>query len=320
MNAATEFAAAKSDLSVEIARARARFWSAYPNGEDREAAESEFSKLLLAKDWSYLSIYAPQGPHAIRAKVAAGIGGQIDGGIPEAPRTFFYAWVFKIREALGATNHMADPAMGIKEPDIIVPTPAAILRALAQKDVQDAYDAYKIARDRAEFAAVGRQQEFDDMLLKSKGPVEVAAPTIEQVGNFTNIKYGAVPENFVPTIDRHPADSLSSIGYDMQKTLPGSLYRFSITPCCYYVPNYDPTNAIHWDDALLTRKEKAYVLGCSYLTDRSNAIDYRMYWYKFRPPSADPARLRSRAPNHGMLQVGEPRDTCPATFSEATKG
>lgn len=93
-------------LSEDIEAARSRFWASYPNSGP---AERDFARLLFAKDFYYLTLFLPQGPYTQIIKNIAQ-SNKIDGGIPDGPRSFFYAYVEKVREALGAENHIPRPA------------------------------------------------------------------------------------------------------------------------------------------------------------------------------------------------------------------
>jgi hypothetical protein len=317
LRAGNELAASKGELTAFVAQARKRFWDNYPNGPEREAAEVEFSKALLAKDWTYLSLYVPQGPLSVRGKLAANLGGQVDGGIKDEARSAFYGLIFKIREGLGAKHHAPDPAMGVKDADLVFFSLDKLLSVLASNEVQQLFDQYKFVRDRAEFVAVGRQREFDEAFKKSVGSAAVAQPVLKNESGNLFVRYGVVPEEFVPPIKEALSGDVQLITYEMKKSLPGSLDRMIVTPSSNFAGNLAVAEQmIFMRDLRQSMAEKAVMLACEYRAARG--INRKDYWYKTKPPvAADAAALRAKLANHPFLKVGEPRETCPASFDEA---
>ena len=189
---------------------------------------------------------------------------------------------------------------------------------MTNKEVQELYDQYKLMRDRTEFTAVGRQQEFDQ-LFKSL-PVAIAAPTITKEGTRVHVKYAAVPEDFVPTIGETPSSDVQEIYYEMKKAIPGSLRSVRIVPCCEVYVLMPPDIRIKFNRDMMQARmvEKAFQLTCEYVSDRAGALTAKIYWYKSQPPvAADANALRSRLPNHPLLSIGDAREVCPKTFAEA---
>jgi hypothetical protein len=88
-----------ANLGERLERARARYWSAYPNGADFPAARQELENLLRSKDFYFL-----QAELTGLAAAMQMVSGTLDNGIPDAARTAFDAWVDQARKNLAATG------------------------------------------------------------------------------------------------------------------------------------------------------------------------------------------------------------------------
>lgn len=167
------FAKTKQQASIEIQGARQAFWDSYPTGANRRQAEQRFHNLLNQKDFALLAFYLPEGITP-RSHTMARLGGQIDNGLADAARPAFFEWVVALREFLGARRHYVGNNGEL--PDLVVAGPAQILAALDAEDVREKYAAYQLLRDRAEFAAVGREADFDRLLDRAKDAAAADEP------------------------------------------------------------------------------------------------------------------------------------------------
>jgi hypothetical protein len=70
--------------------------------------------------------------------------------------------------------------------------------------------------------------------------------------------------------------------------------------------------------AALARGETGYLLRCAYA---ASATETRVvpFWYLGRPEPLEPVRLRSRLPDHPILEVRSPRATCPSSLEAALR-
>jgi hypothetical protein len=59
------------------------------------------------------------------------------------------------------------------------------------------------------------------------------------------------------------------------------------------------------------------VLECTYLIANSANVDAFLFWYRERPPRAEPAALTARMEHHPLLRVGPPVAECPANVAAA---
>ncbi len=331
IESSSALARSTQNLSDEIDAARSRFWAGYPNSGP---AERDFARLLFAKDFYYLTLFLPQGPYTEIIKNIAQ-SNKIDGGIPDGPRSFFYAYVEKVREALGATNHIPAPK---KEPDLVFAIPTQVFAAHDNPEVQEAYLKYLVSRDRYEFEKAGRGADLNDILAKLRGPVQIAEPTAKRAGYGdiygTELAYTQVPEDFVPTIDlsKKMKDDDKFLTYSMKKDNPGSLIKIRVST--FFYPGLiftremsdaaysgDPSRAnsrkIIFEDADRIRKEEGALLTCTYVSNSSGTEIVRYFWYRNRVAAAEAGTLRSRLGSHPLLVVRDARDTCPPTSAEA---
>jgi hypothetical protein len=185
------------------------------------------------------------------------LGGALDKGMPEGPRSYFYQYVIKVREALGAKKHVERPSMNYpndpnkaNKPDIVMVTPQRLFAAMERPGVQAAYNDYRVSRDRAEFEAAGKLKEWEALREKARGPVAIKAPTMRAVSlgdrHGIEIAYAEVPENFVPTVEIPFSDSIDYLYYKMTKREPDSLTEMHVWSGIYGSTRamYDATPAI----------------------------------------------------------------------------
>lgn len=175
----------KQQGSVAIARARRAFWNSYPNRPSRAQAEKHFQQLLAQKDLAYLAIFMPVGLSK-RSNLLAKLGGHLDNGIPRRARGAYFSWVYAVREFLGARRHYT--GHNGERPDLVVASPARILEALSTPDIIEIYHKYKLARDRAEFAAVNKTADFERLLkaLQVKEKPKAEKPRADVTTVFVN--------------------------------------------------------------------------------------------------------------------------------------
>ena len=149
--------------------------------------------------------------------------------------------------------------------------------------------------------------------------------------------YGRVADDFMPPL---PADRPEPVYIRMTKTAPGavrdiSLGSLAITDLPYpagFTAWTEYANARPREYQLLTEDirgvyeatidprwtgsppVKGYghvLLKCGYQSRRYQ------FWYKARPAAADPARLKARIPDHPLLRIGGPVESCPLTEDRA---
>jgi hypothetical protein len=154
--AGKEFNAKVEDLNREIDAARKRFWKAFPNGPDFNAAEAAFLKALWSKDMYYLMFALPEGMNSRVSRqpnVIGMLGGlispadidkfptNVDNGIRPYARPLFAGWVNALRRVEG------------RERDGAMATP--FILATAIQDKSNYRKAYERARNWAEFMSGG---------------------------------------------------------------------------------------------------------------------------------------------------------------------
>jgi hypothetical protein len=147
-------------------------------------------------------------------------------------------------------------------------------------------------------------------------PENFAKPAIRKKGTETVYDYGVVPESFVPTI---LADiPLTRNTFKMEKERPGSLIQMSIAFLGWYsLPRTDGDYKDRPREQKMLQADVSAadgrVLECLYLAEEHGTGLLYRFWYKTRPAVAEPARLRSRIPDHPMLDIKSPREICPET-------
>jgi hypothetical protein len=156
--AAGEFNSKVAELNALIDAARRRFWKAFPNGPDFNAAEATFLDALWQKDIYYMLFSLPEGVtgRASRMPNTMGIlpGGNVapedlpkfpknvDEGIRPYAFPLFVEWVNALRRADG------------RDKDGLMASP--LLLASAIKDKSNWRKAYENARNWAEFMSSGQ--------------------------------------------------------------------------------------------------------------------------------------------------------------------
>jgi len=150
MQSAAEYQNSIAEFNRKIAAARAEFWRQYPNGPNIQAAQKNFSALLLEKDLLLMHQTSLSGrfssgsraqPNAMDLMNA--IGGKVDGGVRPMAGSQFYTWIGLIRKRIGTHGPMN-----------LFEFPGRYVTAISE--AWPAYKPYVFARDYAEFAAAGR--------------------------------------------------------------------------------------------------------------------------------------------------------------------
>jgi hypothetical protein len=129
------------EFNHEISKARQRFFALYPDGEGLEEAADEFTRILFAKDLTYLTFHADpdfrdKDTQAMK-QLSRAITETIDGGIPELAYPSFYDLKMAMRKELG--NRL--------------PSLQGYLNAM--KKCEKEWAAYTVIRNCAEFRAAG---------------------------------------------------------------------------------------------------------------------------------------------------------------------
>jgi len=154
-DAARDFNNKVAELNATIAAARRRYWAAFPNGPELNAAEKDFMNALWTKDMYYMLFAIQQGITGDASKMANAIaitGGDlsqslnkfptnVDGGIKPYAFPLFANWVGALRRSEG------------REKDGTFASPA--LLATAIQDKSNWRKAYENARNWAEFIGSG---------------------------------------------------------------------------------------------------------------------------------------------------------------------
>lgn len=174
--AAERFVAAAHEGSAEVQRLRDEFWREYPKGSRFAEVDAAFGRALFAKDLYYLPLYIVGGERDPVAKGLMAIG-PVDGGIHPFAKPAYLAWVEEIREKI------AEPGTSGR-----VTTLSAMLTKLPVAALANTarYQDYRMARDWAEAALVGRTPAVDGptyvkMLFRHYGHVsEAAGATVSQ--------------------------------------------------------------------------------------------------------------------------------------------
>ncbi len=142
-----ELQAYSADLSRRIDQARKAFWAQYPNGPQLAAREAEFNQRLTDKDLLIVGMFLNSSDGCAQGVsgwgMLTGISG-IDGGIPVHTRWSFCQWVRANERYRKAFNAFSAGATVLQRPE---------------------YQAYRRARDWAEFQRAGKVREvpWNDM-------------------------------------------------------------------------------------------------------------------------------------------------------------
>jgi hypothetical protein len=145
-------------------------------------------------------------------------------------------------------------------------------------------------------------------------PVSVSASS-----GWTEIRYGHVPEGFVPPL---PDFDLTPppISIDLASDTEGGLLRVSVLYVRPEIPGYPMPSDFSGQegdaiDADYTALRETVVLRCLY--KEADGVRAYHYWYEKTPPLAACDRLQARSAKHPLLGVKAPWMNCPATFAEA---
>lgn len=134
----------KAQFNAELEQARRDFFASAPQSAKRAAAEKRFAEMLLGKDYIYMTLLLTEGTgeqSRKRSDLMHGItGGHIDGGIPQAARPAFDAWVNAVRTNLGARS---------PNQVLFVADAGRLQRAIEGSG--ESYAGYKQLRDQFEF-------------------------------------------------------------------------------------------------------------------------------------------------------------------------
>lgn len=310
--------AARAELQADLVSARAAFWGGVDSVEGSEERYAEYVRLLLAKDFLYLSAYLPEGRTSASAQILSRFGGEVDGGIPQGAQAAFEEWVTAIRlEA------------GLHEGQMLVAGPERLAELISSERSRAAFDAYRLARDRVEFEAAGRLDEFNRKLLELRGESTTVAFDSWRHPEWAQLRfdYRQAPEYFVPEVDVSLLDTdTRSVRYaffdseDEQyspKILIDSLKYMTVTRHPSLRNGADGFDAsgrrIELGDGsaleqfLATLPQRPVLLECTY----GGSFDWHnLYgWYREAPAfatSPDAARLSSF--DFGVLE------TCPDRF------
>jgi hypothetical protein len=151
-SSASRYASLTQDLNRDILVARRNFWEQYPNGPNLSAARKKFAELLMTKDMLIMTYTVMSGSSMRGGRgqmngidLLAKIGGPIDGGIPPLAQRHFATWTDNIRTFMRRGGTQLTSLFQIPE-----------RFAAAAVDAGQAYQAYRIARDWAEFTAAGK--------------------------------------------------------------------------------------------------------------------------------------------------------------------
>lgn len=180
------------------------------------------------------------------------------------------------------------------------------------------------------------QMEKNLQALRASGKI---IPEYTNLGQYLQVYYGPVPDNFVPSLPpevvlaKFKEDKSSGIirlttrkkGIDVVGTVTiQSFFWNGVVPSSKCFSGQKPRSEIErriCDDlSTLSFKERPPILSCQYTEPglmASDPFEGSLYWYGSRATYVDPKRLLSRASNHPVLTVGEPRIKCPLTRREA---
>lgn len=192
LEAAIAYGRAKARFNDEIAAARRKYWSAWPDGAGVEEAGAEYRKLLAGKDIVNILPSLVCGP-------TQGLGWargldvlsspewtesgvvRLDGGVRERAEPALRAMAEAIRASAGLTPDPPSPAP--LEELLILPSPAAS-RAIAAN--REAVEAYLVARNRAEMLAGLKYVPFADDrdYLAHRLMLEDAFATVDEARSY----------------------------------------------------------------------------------------------------------------------------------------
>lgn len=220
--------AARAGLSGELAKARGDFWGGLSKTDGYEERYANYLKLLLAKDYVYMTSMLSYGPGRDESFVLSQFGGAVDGGIPTAAASPFEAWVSAIR-----LHH------GVKQGEFLwVLSTDQFLDGLNSPGAIAAYNKYRRYRDRVEFVSAGHGAYFDKMILdadkEGSASKEVAftvsdprksGDSFVKQRKRLSYRYQSVPEDFSPSFDATEIGTeVAHVSHDMAiKETPNAL-------------------------------------------------------------------------------------------------
>ena len=147
-------------------------------------------------------------------------------------------------------------------------------------------------------------------------------PTVSVDRVSTKHEYGKVPDGFVPTIP-DPLPSKLPLYVTTEKSSRGThlvwitVGRVSLSALrTSYSALPGDVQAVLLPDIDAATSEGALILECTYAQPNGLRLK-KVYWYKQRTPTVEPARLRARTPKHPLLEIGAPKGACPANAPQA---
>lgn len=156
---------------------------------------------------------------------------------------------------------------------------------------------------------------------------KVSAPTVTMDGITTIYSYGPAPEDFVPPIPKNldPDFHQHPVQFEMKKQRPGSLLRVHLKSFSWQTLVVGESEFmtrpreqdLFREDVLAAADAGGNVIECWYMAEERGYIDHYRYWYKVRPAVAETSRLKSRIPDHPVLEIRSPLDACPGNVKLA---
>lgn len=213
-----------------------------------------------------------------------------------------------------------------------------VVTDVAKRPGGDCYDTRKL------FEHCGRKNYEGFEMEKRLQAARAAGATIPEYvdhGSFLEVYYGPVADDFVPSL---PTDVVAAKfkepgaageiylitrkrGMDVVgKISIQSFFWNTVVPSSKCFEGQKERTEIErrvCDDlATLSFKERPPILLCQYTEPGlapANMLQASRFWYGSRPATVDPKRLLSRASDHPVLTIGDPRTQCPLTRREATQ-
>ena len=200
---------------------------------------------------------------------------------------YFYLFWYKVRPPSADRARLRSRVTDHPFLDIRAPQPAC---------PQDANAARAIGYDGGETRAVA---------LPPRPPVAPRPPRIESHPTQLSIHYGSQPNDFVPAVPLDTAlDRTLYLNWLAARDRLSGIWRTGRDAFRFGYSRLD-------DEAGAQMvKDNARLLRCDY----NLPADVLHFWYKERPPSAEPERLQLLPPQHPFHKVGPPRRDCPLTL------
>jgi hypothetical protein len=160
---------------------------------------------------------------------------------------------------------------------------------------------------------------------RAKVAGKVGKPTISKDRKFTVYDYGDTPEPYVPPIPKLPENR--AVRVKMEKINPGMLREIEISPFGRWhlakteidFMSNPQARKVLVDDVNAVMQSKPLVLECVYQSEKFRRVYFYRFWYKTRPPAADPQRLSAKWRDHPLLFIRSPLDRCPKQRDGAKK-